>query len=406
MPHIVYICSRFITGGTEKYILNKAEWLVRNKGYKVSIISSGGEYESQIPSFIKHYKVQGIDEPPFIHRRKTRKQIYLEINRIVSQLNADIVETYEVYPVFYVFKAVRNVPVILNLLTEVGYHKNPIFRILTQFYSVKDLFFVLTNSSIEIINQTFLFKIKKYKVIPIPLEIKAELITSHKNYILSVARMSYDKMYVKSLISDFSKFILETQSSLDLVLVGDGELFSEVEKIVFLQNDFCQKRIHLIGKKYNDELQDLFKNCKIFVGMGTSLLNAAAYGKISIMATNDPKYQEFGIGIFGEHEDNDSFGQMNNFSKIHSFEYYLNYIENIDFQYNDIKEKSIEIINKRYNKEIINSNWHNEYSNTIKSHSSNSILGCFMYIVFDFVVTLILNTHIFWRRLKNKNYTD
>jgi hypothetical protein len=97
---------------------------------------------------------------------------------------------------------------------------------------------------------------------------------------------------------------------------------------------------------------------------------------------------------------------MNNFSKIHSFEYYLNYIENIDFQYNDIKEKSIEIINKRYNKEIINSNWHNEYSNTIKSHSSNSILGCFMYIVFDFVVTLILNTHIFWRRLKNKNYTD
>ena len=72
----------------------------------------------------------------------------------------------------------------------------------------------------------------------------------------------------------------------------------------------------------------------------------------------------------------------------------------------DALEKSIEIINKRYNKEIINSNWHNEYSNTIKSHSSNSILGCFMYIVFDFVVTLILNTHIFWRRLKNKNYTD
>lgn len=394
--HLVFICSRFITGGTEKYILNKSSWLIKNKGFRVTIISSGGDFVKNIPSDIDHYLIDGIQSPPFIFNKKNRWQIIHELERVIEFLKPDVIESFEVYPIQYVFSSglPLKYKVFFNILTETGFKQNPILRLITHYFSKTSSLFFLGKSSRDVINKDFIFKIKKSKILPIPIEIKPKQINTDNNYILSVSRLSVDKLYVKFLLRDFVKLVENKLIDLDLVIVGEGNCLEEVKDELRNLDKKISSRVQFLGSIYGDELQLLFEKCTIFVGMGTSLLNAAAYGKPCIVATPDSNFKNFGIGIFGFEDNDDSFGQFTPNSRIKPFGEYIIDILDQKINVHKLGITNIDRIQNYYFLDNVVNQWHFHY--TQKGDSRSTIL----FYSYNFLVNLIFNTHLFWRFLK------
>ena len=74
--------------------------------------------------------------------------------------------------------------------------------------------------------------------------------------------------------------IFPSNTILEIVSVGKDQ--EKLEKKVEECGDGIRDRIKLYGKLNYKELEMLYKRSKVFVGMGTALLDAARYGTISV----------------------------------------------------------------------------------------------------------------------------
>lgn len=99
--------------------------------------------------------------------------------------------------------------------------------------------------------------------------------------LLTVARASFPfKGYMKGLIELYSS--LKDSYQINLTIVSDRDDFETLEKWVNRENSSSIKKIRLIhGLKY-DDLVELYRKCHIYIGMGTTILEAADKGAISI----------------------------------------------------------------------------------------------------------------------------
>ena len=103
-------------------------------------------------------------------------------------------------------------------------------------------------------------------------------------HILAVARLEFPfKSYLLGLVSQFAELQKEYPNLiLDIVGWGDGEKELK-EKIAGLSPEI-QKKIILHGAVEYDELSGFFERAGVFVGMGTTLLDACNAGTIAVTA--------------------------------------------------------------------------------------------------------------------------
>lgn len=303
---IAFVTPQMITGGAETYIIRKCEWL-NKKGHTCIIISEGGVMTEFIPPFIRHYCINNISFPPFKLTKHKRDIVVNGLSEILLKNNIEIIECHNSFAAIYTALSfdITNIPYIINILSDNALYKNPLLFYLCKKGEKFDLNYVVSTQASRNLNRYFHSNIK-FKVLNIPIDspnyIKS--VDSDK-YILSVCRMSEEKMYVKHLIEGFTDWKIAKQmpTEIKLFIVGEGKLFNEVKNIA----DKCNIKIgnndiHILGTVIGNELDVLFQNCTLYVGMGTTLLIAASYRKSCLLPGFEIKTQPYTWGFWGEKE--------------------------------------------------------------------------------------------------------
>lgn len=99
--------------------------------------------------------------------------------------------------------------------------------------------------------------------------------------VLSIARADFPfKGYLMGLVDCMRLRIFSSNTVLEIVSAGEDQ--EKLEKKVEECDEGTRKRIKLYGKINYNDLEMLYKRSKVFVGLGTALLDAAKYGIVSI----------------------------------------------------------------------------------------------------------------------------
>jgi hypothetical protein len=151
---------------------------------------------------------------------------------------------------------------------------------------------------------------EKEDIIRLPIEIAKKVVYKAKNpelNILTISRFEFPfKAYVLGLIDTFSRIVQEGGNiRLTIIGYGDGEIFVK-EKIGILTGNL-RKRIRLLNQIPYSRIDDYIDQCDLYVGMGTTVLDAANRNKICISAV---AYQENDLSIGFFHSDESNIGIM------------------------------------------------------------------------------------------------
>lgn len=119
-------------------------------------------------------------------------------------------------------------------------------------------------------------------------------------HILSIARAEFPfKGYLLGLLKDFI-VAADADERLELTIISYGQDIEQLYNIYENANESIKSRIHIVGKTDNDMLCTYYYNAHVFVGMGTTVLEAANYELPVIVAryyTRDFMTE----GFFAEH---------------------------------------------------------------------------------------------------------
>ena len=243
---IAFFTPRMEIGGAETYIINKAKWLI-DHNYNVVIFSAGGVFVDNLPTHVKHVRFDYIDVPVFCLKRETKKSFLNFLKDELKNNQVDLIEAFDIFPIvyaLYIFQ-IAGIPFFINILAELGFIKNPMVCLTTIFMNNKKLYYTINNGINQSLQKITHHKLNNCQVVPLPIVYNKDLIPQNDNYVLSVCRMSKEKMYIKYLIKDFYKVVSaeERYNDLKLIIVGDGELYREVKLLVDETNRLNKKRL-------------------------------------------------------------------------------------------------------------------------------------------------------------------
>jgi glycosyltransferase involved in cell wall biosynthesis len=241
------------------------------------------------------------------------------------------------------------------------------------------LFYSLTPQMNEYIEGATKLKLNP-NIIPIPVKaIPVDNSVSIQKYILSVSRLSEDKDYVKYLIQDFYELHRKNESFKEykLVIVGDGNLFNELNQLALnINGEIDQEIIQLKGTVVGKDLETLYQECTMFVGMGTTLLLAASCAKPSIIAGFTPETNKTAWGFWGENNLDKEIIVINspNDRSPVSFQFAIQSVIESDSRRISAGNAAIKMFNENYDYNAIMTLWKSEYDKIIEVCKKNETM--------------------------------
>lgn len=171
--------------------------------------------------------------------------------------------------------------------------------------------------------------------------------------ILTISRMEIPfKGYLLGLIEEFAK-LAEKNEALHLTIVGDGPDRNLIEEKLAELPLFIRKRINEVGLIPYDQLDGYYENANLYVGMGSTLIEASKKGVPCIVATAfqtkslsagffDDEYDNIGGKIFHLDHPGVRFGEL-----------IQKTLEYNDHQYIERCLKAYDTVSKLYNIDVI-----------------------------------------------------
>lgn len=358
MKPVFVILKDDILGGTATLSIRIGEYLV-SEGYDVL-------YITQILNDMNNLKAM---------QEKGIKVFQWELNKIsinISQMYNEeklVFITYSLNEYFHVekFKDILNIwksityvvhshglirgnmqSTIIKSVAKKLYHK-----ILNKMLSSNSVIFMDKQSIIET-EKYYEFNIdnKESLVFHLPMKTKKlelQLIKDKLNIesfnILTIARADFPfKGYIIGLIDDFSE-LYNMYNNITLTVIAFGEDEGQIsEKVRQLPNSI-QKKINLIGQTPYDELYKYFNQTHLFLGMGTTILDAVNYGVPSI-TVQAYTYENNSSGFF--HEQPEFLGGYE-YKVTSAKDYIIKVIEMPDEEYLELCQKEHKVLEEKYN---------------------------------------------------------
>lgn len=376
---ILFLTPQMLVGGAERYILQKSEWLINNN-YNVVIGSIGGQWENEIELLGgKHYIIDFINTDPNLFNKSTFIKNLTKLKEIIDKENITIIEANQFSPAvwgYYVSK-MYNIPYLLNVLSSnIFYQGRKYYLDFIQHANSLNIYYN-SECSNEIIEERRKISLENCIQIPIPVNRveKKYNIKDDAEYILTVCRMAPDKMYIKYLLKDFYELIMDNKyENLKLVVVGDGPLFEKVNSLAVQYNKSLKRfssEIEMKGTVVGEKLDSLFSGCLYYIGMGTTVIQAAQFGKVSILATPEKKYIKSSIGYFSEDKYN-SIGFLFGLMSCESFKNRMKLLIDNPSKLKALEQNSLDIYNSHFETNRVMEKWINEYDKVIKSFTKNN----------------------------------
>ena len=296
MKQTFVICRYDISGGTATLSLRLGEWLV-GKGYDVVYICQEFNDVNNVTAMRK----KGIR----VHRWSTEEVGYNLKDHYGGRTFCFL--TYSLNEFLYVESLKRNVAIRANILYVVhhfgllkGATQNTVMRhLLKQFYR-RVVRKMLENQTVVFMDARTVSETTQYygcdvvgrqaQVIGLPMKVKAfpdEKIMTKQSLdtfnLLTIARAEFPfKGYIIGLIENF-RILCNQYSNVSLTIISFGRDELEIyEKISALSNDL-QKKVHVVGQTPYEELHKYFDRTHLYLGMGTTVLDAANHGVPSLL---------------------------------------------------------------------------------------------------------------------------
>lgn len=303
---IAFVTPQLIVGGAETYIARKSRWLIEH-GHEVLVISEGGCFVEMLPPKVEHIVLGNISKPPY-HLSFQECRILLDkMTSILLSAKVDVIEAHNTFPILYLIMSSKKhkIPFCLNVLLDLSYDHNWLLCNATTVLDRVGLYYTLTENMNKHISGKCRIRLTP-KIIPIPIEITKRHLLQEGDYILTVGRLSPDKMYLKYLIVAFKELIQRHDFNVQLFVVGDGGLKPEIESIAKDANQALGRNaVVLLGTVVGEALDKLYANCTAYVGVGTTLLMSAANAKPTIIASGLDECQPYAYGLWGLRPDED-----------------------------------------------------------------------------------------------------
>lgn len=306
---IIIFFHDFIMGGSETLILRIIRWLVENK-HEVTVICK---------SCIEYFEFEF--QKSNIELIKVSDYSYKKIKNILCKISTNVPQeqyyiTFFMDDFIFTEKLLHNKKNILNIfyilhplhtiaLGRLEKIKKPFNkRILKTAYNQNKLVF-MDEDCISVCEKHYNLNLKdEYKkIIRLPMKINSNPTEPKKKKedfnILTITRLDFPfKGYVLGLIDDFAE-LKKIYSKITLTIIGDGKGKEVVEKKIKQIDTKTQQDIFLKGTIPYNQLDSYFKKADVYVGMGTTLLDASNNGLISITVYSYT-YQFFATGFYYE----------------------------------------------------------------------------------------------------------
>jgi hypothetical protein len=273
----LFITISFQTGGVETLLVRMSNWLINN-GYKVIILSEGEDELIQLLDKRIQVKILRFD----------LLLIPCFSRKIVNNLKLptiDVIYTFRPYT-FWVSTLIYRSLVIKPLLFTGVYHVNEYFlkgknHFTSRYYSLlfknyfNDNFKVFMNKEVkENHEKYFNRKMSGSKIWPIAIDssLFADIKRNPKKYkIVSIGRLIGFKTYNIYMI-DVVKKLREEGYNVIYEIYGYGELENEMKQRI--KKNRYEKYIFLKGKLPYKEITEVLSDAYLFLGMGTSVIEA------------------------------------------------------------------------------------------------------------------------------------
>lgn len=145
--------------------------------------------------------------------------------------------------------------------------------------------------------------------------------------ILSISRMAFPfKGYNLGLLEDYIKLKKEYEN-LKLIFIGYGEGVNVLKSKLSNQPEYIKNDVVFIGKVPYEQLNDYFKQANVFIGMGTTVLDAANTALVTITALAY-QLENYAGGYF--HDDVTNVGYIYNQNHKGIFYDYIKKVYNYD----------------------------------------------------------------------------
>lgn len=312
---IIFYCFNFSMGGTETLILRLIQYY-NDKNYRTILLT-----ETQISdSIIEDAKKVSFEH--YVYSKESKD--FLSIN---SKLCFDETENPLVITQF--------LPEFLKCFTllrtskyGVGFkhtlyivHPNSTFfgpQKLT-FLAKKMILILLRKQVLVFMDETCVekcvqhYNLKKtinYVIYRLPLFINVNVAAKKKNEIfniLTIARFEFPfKGYVLGLINSFSE-LCNKYPLISLTIIGHGKGKKEVEGLISELPVSISSKITILEEIPYHKINDSILECDVYVGMGTTVLDAANNNKIVVTAV---AYQKTNLAVGFFHEEYKTIGEV------------------------------------------------------------------------------------------------
>lgn len=357
---IVFYCFNFSMGGTETLILRLLEFY-GNKNYRTILLTETPIHESIIEDSRKvcfeHY-IYNKDNKEFLSGSNTLKFTRSERPLIITQFLPEFLKC---------FTLLRKSKYGVNFKhTLYIVHPNSTLygpRRLT-FLAKVMILVLLKKKALVFMDETCaetclkIYNLKKtlvFDIYRLPIFINKNLNLVKKNdifNILTITRFEFPfKGYVLGLINSFSQLHQKSPSTL-LTIIGHGKGVTEIQTLISKLPYSVSSKISVLDEVPYHEINDYIEKCDVYVGMGTTVLDAANNNKVVITAV---AYQKSNLAVGYFHEKYKTIGEVFQENKEYLiFDALLEKVLNAsEYDFDYMRKKSKEALKEHYNIEVV-----------------------------------------------------
>ena len=297
--------ENMILGGGETYYFRMVDWFTKN-GYKsLLILPDDAKIDAAVKKEINKRQIRILNYAPFckcrflnsiVHDNDTIVGIVFSFERYLL-LNSFMGNRFkDKHLFFYVLWWGR------GILEKDDWLSRKILKKCIAPLINEKAYVALDEETREICSSYMGIELQKIPIVKLGMPVKLnDSVYSKENrpfIVLTVCRFDFPfKGYVLGLIKDYAKFASSKEST-ELWIVGSGDGYSEVEHLIEKYKDQNIK-IKLFGQVEYSKLQELYKQASLYVGMGTTVLEAVSEKKLAVVASAY-QIENYSSGFYGE----------------------------------------------------------------------------------------------------------
>ncbi len=351
---IVFFQNKMVMGGAESLILRLTKWYSTHY-YNIILLTIDPVADDTIlhdvnPNILYYYDpkskefVSQCNRKLLCFNRDEKILVFTEQIYSFIQIMQLLSKKYRNYQIYYKLYVVHPYGILVG--RKIAWLMKPLIKRL-----VDEQIIVFMDEETRDTYKSYYRLNCKGEILRLPLFINEEIFSKPKNKvvnILTICRFDFPfKGYVLGLINSCEKIFIKNHE-FRLTIIGYGNGLDRINSKIESLPSELQNRINIIDKLPYSEIDTYIDICDIFVGMGTTMLDAANRNKISIIPV---AYQEsdYAIGYFHDHY-NPKFifdkSQVNSYNHFHDLIIdIISYEDNVFIRKEDLSK---EVLKEHY----------------------------------------------------------